>query len=218
MTRGECSPSDGPDVSDSGYDGLATLTTALALYLREVDDARRVCVQHEGTTTVSEDRGCLRITRLFLRTRQAIASIRTASARLPGWRVSPFWHTDGSRWQALEHASLRDHVPGAQGAMTRGIAWDGRPVLVRARPRGPGRLLELELLLPSLTRDLPEFPLRTVAEGLRCHAHLLPDCVATAVPLSEVPRPGCSVRAYLERAMPQGLYASQCFLRPREGN
>jgi hypothetical protein len=219
MRREEFLPSDVPDASASGCDGLAALTTALALYLREVDDDHRVCVQHEGTTTVSEDRGCLRLTRLFPRTRQAVASVRTVSGRLPGWQTSPFWHIDGTRWVALERESLRAHAPGARGAVTRGVAWNGRPVLVRARPRGPERLTALELLLPPLTGDLPELPLRTVAEGLRCHAHLLPDRVATPVRLSDVPRPdGITVRAYLQRAMPRGLYAGQCFSGQVEGN
>ena len=204
-------PPDSSAEPASEYDGLAALTTALTLYFTEVDDAYRVCVQHEGTTAVSETRGCLCLSRLFQQTPQVLASVRQVSDSLPGWRASLFWSADGGHWTEIERESLRDHPAQCGPAVTRGVSWNGRPVLVRVRPHGPDRLVALDLLLPPVSRDLPELPLRRVAAGLRCHAHFVPDRVAAAVSLSALPRPGERVREYLTRATPPGLYASQCF-------
>ena len=216
LSAEKVTPPHSSDDPASEYDGLAALTTALTLYFTEVDDAYMVCVQHEGTTAVSETRGCLCLTRLFLQTPQVIASVRKGSVNLPGWRASPFWGADGGHWKEIECEALRNHPQNGRLAVTRGVSWNGRPVLIRMRPRSPGRFLALDLLLPPVSRDLPELPLRRVAAGLHCQAHLVPDKVAAAIPLSSLRSPGERVRAYLTRATPPGLYASQCFLTATE--
>ncbi len=198
-----------------GSDGLATLTTALALYLEEVDNDYRACLRHEGTISVAEYRGGLRLTRFVPRTRAAVAYIQKSAARLPGWRQSPFWVQDGRGWEALARGR-----PAAttDGLVFRGIAWNGRPMLIDVRPENARELLVIDLVLPHIHGDLPELPIRRAADGSRCHSYLLPDQIAVARPLSTLSLCGAdTVLTYLRRATPQGLYASQCFSRPREG-
>jgi hypothetical protein len=84
-------------------------------------------------------------------------------------------------------------------------------MLVHAFTRS-AKTLVVGLVLPRLGSALPELPLRAVAQALQCHEYLVPAAVASAI---EAARPsgerGCGVRAYLMRAMPQSMLASQCF-------
>lgn len=208
-----------PETNPSGDSGgLSALTTALSLYVEEVADDCRICRRHWETTGVFVAGAGLRLTRYFVHTKPVMSHLRRAACRLPGWRASPFWGGDGVRWESLLQAVVAEDAAADHGLVVRGVSWWGRPVLVRTFPQKEG-LLALELTLPCVSRDLPESPLRRVADGLRCHSHLIPDGVAAAIDRSRMRQPGsCSVWAYLTRAMPQGLFASQCVLGSAEGN
>ena len=202
---------------DFDSDGLVSVTTALAGYLEEVDEACRTCLQHERTTVVSHAGGALRLTRFFPRSRATVAYIRRAAGGLPDWRQSPFRGAVRKGWERIREETVASPTtgPGGRLLLVRGISWEGRPVLVRVSAVGADRRLEVELHLPHVSPDLWELPLRTAAHGLLCHALLLPARVASPLPIAPVlPNGFCTLRQFLTRTAPQNLYSSQCFSDP----
>jgi len=214
MIRREAIPQNGngPEF-DSLNDGLASLETALAAYLEEIDEYRNICLQHERTTAVFITGQTLRIVKQFGCEQRAVAYLREATNRLPIWKKSPFFATSRKTWIGLEKEATERNGTGASARplLARGIAWEGWPILVCAWSIQEQGLLQLDLCLPPVATELPELPLRRAATALRCHAHLLPDWVARPRPLPKLAQPGSlMLREFLERAMPQNLYASQC--------
>src|SRR5947209_2072136 len=195
---------------DPRDDGLLSVSDALAGYLEEIDAYWTLCLQHEETTEASITEGALHLIRRFHWTAARASYAESAVERLQEWRRSPFWRTDGAAWRACEDAvRTGTSSPGEDSqSMIRGISWEGRPILACVSGRESDRLLRVELILLPVWREMPELPLRTVADGLRCHAFLLPKRIALPLPCSTSPS---SIRQLLSRAMPPNLYASQCF-------
>ena len=194
-------------------DALDLLTEAIVSYCEEIDECRRICLQHERTTVVYATPCALHLVQLFPWKEKTLAHLRLSVERLPQWDTSPFWKSEKSSWTTLLRNIGKRAIPGARHPLlARGIAWEGRPVLVCASSVQGESLLRLELLLPPILADVPELPLRVVASGLFCLESLLPERVAAAVPAAAVPQGrSLPLLEYLRRTMPQNLYASQCF-------
>jgi hypothetical protein len=211
MSGGTLHPGRDTPESDSDDDGLGRLTMALAGYIEEVNDYRDTCLRHEEATVVTSARKTLSLLRLFPLTDAAREHVRNAAERLPGWERSLFWAAEKKACMDLRRrTSILVASEAGDVVVTRGISWAGRPVLVSATSTRDGRFLQVNLLIPEITEDLVELPLRRVAHGLGCHEYLLPESIARPVPRSKHRPDSLPLRAYLTRAMPPSLYASQC--------
>lgn len=183
-------------------DWAALLAEALRNYLREVDDWRRVCTRHEQSAIVRESETGLEITRRFADREVNGRLLLAALARLPTEkRLAPKSLPFGGARGRLSSADESDDA-------RRSFRWQGRTVAVRSGPDpADGALLRVTLFVPPPVSDLPVLPLRVIAEALRCHEYLVPTGdAALAIPPQFS---GLTISAYLERAMPSNLYASQ---------
>jgi hypothetical protein len=204
-------PASEPDLDADALDRAAE---AIIAYLEEVHGYRDTCQRHELTAGVYATTNALHVVRIFHASAEVLANLRDAGNRLPAWRDSPWWDSDKERWRQLRKTSKDSSTTRSGGPplFSRGVLWEGRPMLARTCWPGDGRLLRLDLILPAVELELPELPLRQVALGLRCHEFLLPARVAVALTPCTLPElRSLSPREYLQRAMPQNLYASQCF-------
>lgn len=203
-------------VVDNG--GLDALTAALSAYLDELNDCHAICLRHEAFVTVQETVHGVWVGRTFSWHETLVESLRSNVERLPGWEETPFWPTEGGCWTGLLRR-LRTAAPGATGTrhlLLRGLGWRGRALLAHAQSFREATQIRVELLLPPLPVVFADLPLRTVSLALRCHEFLVPQSVAT--PLRPPPGAGEAVftlSEYLTRAMPENLFASQCFSQPR---
>jgi hypothetical protein len=184
---------------------------AVSSYLEEVSGYVEICGRHEKTTAIHARGRSLQIYRQFPRDEATAASIRSMAASLPAWADSPFYRSGGAVWVKTERevsARMTRHgrlLP----IVTRGVVWDGMPLLVHAYKFEPDPFLKVELLPQAILRDLPDLPLRIVAKALSCHEYLVPAHVASPLP----PYRGHEARfdtiaEYLREAMPEGLYAT----------
>jgi hypothetical protein len=184
------------------------LVQGLAAYLQEISDYGTVCRRHEGTATVCERGGTLRVIRSFQPGSQAVTHLFETVELLPRWR----WgapRTNGEAAGALTGRAQDGPGPRLPGRWD--LAWEGRRVLVEAGAHPPAFHIEIEVCLFSREGELPELPLRALATALRCHEFLVPDGVAPALPRHPEPeREDCDISEYLLRAMPPKLIASQC--------
>lgn len=206
-------------ISSLDNDGLFLLAEGLSGYLAEIAACRAVCLRHESTATVWLTTGVLHVQRLFDPAPATAARLAARVEEFPGWEGTLFWPSEGERWERfrVRAAARGKEDPNARPAALRGIAWEGRPVLVNIRSRGSGAPIVVETAMPSLPLDLPELPLRLVASGLRCHEDLLPGYLAAPLPLAKHGEGRSHLRDYLERATPQNRYASQCFSQRSAG-
>jgi hypothetical protein len=136
---------------------------------------------------------------------------------LPEWRRSPFWKSDGADWESLARLPFGEEssTTADRRVLTRGISWQGRPLLISAATAWQEPLLTLDLFLPPLHLDLPEPAMRVLAQGLRCQEFLLPQRIAQALPLSAKPADGwLSLPDFLRRATPELSTARQCISSP----
>ncbi len=200
-------------------DGLFLLAEGLSGYLAEIIACRAVCRRHEETATVRRTAEVLHVQRRFDPARAPAAHLAARIGALPDWEGTLFWPTEGDRWERLlsRAAARGKEDPNSRPVALRGIAWEGRPVLVSIRSRGARAPTDVVTALPALPLDLPEPPLRLVASALRCHEHLLPTSLAPPLPLGMHGAGWSHLRAYHERATPQNRYASQCFSQRRAG-
>jgi hypothetical protein len=204
-----------PPTADT--DGLLALAEGLSGYLAEISTLRAICLRHESSATVRAAMGVLHVQRLF-DPKSGVADRLAAHVNaLPGWEQSLFWPSEQARWERLRArtAARWKADPRAGRVALRGVTWHGRPLLVSGCSQGAGAPIQVVTSLPGLPLDLPELPLRQVAEALHCHEFLLPTSVAVPLPVGKHVGDWGHLRQYLERAAPQNRYASQCFSQPR---
>src|SRR5438874_975779 len=117
---------------NSGAGGLAGLTAALASYLEEINECCQVCFRHEKTTAVHVTRRALHFTKHFSWTPDVAAYSRQAVEGLSGWERSLLWNTGETVCIALETEMRKKENERTAGcsSVTRGIAWQGSPILV----------------------------------------------------------------------------------------
>src|SRR6185436_3493373 len=101
--------------------------------------------------------------------------------------------------------------------VTRGVTWQGRPILIHAYKFEVDPVMKLELVVPEVQMDVPELPLRILSEVLQCHEYLLPSFIAPPRPPYERHETKFeTISEYLKRTMPADSLASQC-LSPVSG-
>jgi hypothetical protein len=205
-----------PVESDAGADALDLLTGAILGYMTEVDAYWQLCSQHERTTVASVTEHALRLAKRFPWSPAAVAYLRRAVGDLPSWDESPLWDPEDSGCIALQELQKTTGEGTAQSSIiTRGIAWEGRHILVLASSDRDQPVMELHLVLARGLGELPDLPLRQAAICLMCHDALVPEAIASPLPAPAPCPPGlCTIRELLERAMPKNLYASKCFPPP----
>ena len=196
---------------ESGKDALFLLTEAIMSYLEEVHACRTVCQRHESTTAVCDMQKMLRFAKFLPWTAAAAASIAAAVKCLPGWEMSPFWTTEKADWLDMKRA-VEQHQTGDRVdrlIVSRGVSWQGRPILVCVSSAQSRRFIAVELALPHRGGDLPELPLRAAAHTLLCYEYVRRGVAPRDLLHSAADVPGfLTLYKYLMRAVPQNLYAS----------
>jgi hypothetical protein len=188
---------------------LDLLTEALTGYLDELDESRALCLRHEEATEVCTTPSGLHVTQHVPWNTAAASTVCSAGKAMAGWQQSVFWKTEGQSWAKREQDARR--YVGRNLLLIRGVAWEGRPLLLCVSRQPKAGLLRVKVILLSLPVDLPELPVHQAASALRCLEHLLPR-KAHSLPLSSLPKRGSlGLREFLMRTTPQNLAASQCF-------
>jgi hypothetical protein len=183
----------GRDAEQEHSEEFADLADAFCAYLLEIDGYCDVCRRCEETVVVHERSAGIEVTRFYEFRDATLSHLRSALGVLGG--------ND-------EIAQSRKKLSGP--LLRYSLSWEHRPVLVAASffP-ADATLLQVTLFLPHVKSDLPELPLRTLAHALLCHEFLLPGPIALPRPPPHMQR-SLSAFDYLQRAMPEKLYASQC--------
>lgn len=189
------------------------LAESIFAYLKEIEECRNLCVQHQKTVAIHTRGKQLQIYRLFPADELTAKVLRKTVGDLPSWDELPFASSDLKTWDAIKKGvtnKMEKHSR-QQPLVTQGIAWEGMPVLVHAYKFEPSPVMKLELVLPPANASLPILPLKQIASALRCHAHLVPDYVAAALaPYSYHETKFITLMEYLSQEMPEKLYATQC--------
>lgn len=197
---------------ENSADGLTGLADAILSYLREIQDCWTVCQRHEGTAVLRERHEGLEITRFFECRDQTLTHVESAIRLLA---VDPRIDGDDVPDLGCYGTKQQDRGSPSSSGMRAAIVWEARTGIVDAcRSLSHASLLQVTLLLLPQGIDLPELPLRTVADALRCHEFLVPEVIGVPVP-PPVSFRSLTVREYLQRAMPSNLHASQCIPRTR---
>ena len=204
----------GTDVPASSHiDGTEALAEGLYIFLKEVQGYRATCLKHEGTAAIHDAGKELQVYRMFKRDDAVARQLFRASEALPSWGESLYWSSDGDRWEKLQRdimARMKKHKK-QHPIITRGVSWEGLPVLIHAYKYEPDPFMKVELVMPAVTSVLPPLPLKTIADALRCHEFLIPDYMTVALP----PYQGhatdfLTIREYLSSAMSPNLYNLYC--------
>jgi hypothetical protein len=183
----------GKDAEPEHSEEFADLADAFCAYLLEIDGYCDVCRRCEETAVVHERLAGLEVARFYEFRDPTLSHLRSALGVLGG--------ND-------EIAQSRKHL--FTPLLRYSLLWEHRLVLVAASLfPADATLLQVTLFLPHVESDLPELPLRTLAHALLCHEFLVPELIASPRPPPRLPR-SLSVFDYLQRAMPEKLYASQC--------
>lgn len=187
-------------------DGLSCLTEGVHAYLQEIDDYRAVCRRHEGTAVVRQRRSQLQVARFFKNTSETATHLQSALRQLAALQGDHGRRDGGKDARRWRRHSTQEKAWRCQ------IVWAGRLLSLDAYRSGETAILQVNLHVPCVPRgDLPELPLRLLAEALRCHEFLLPDVVTAPLPVP--PRQAAAfvgLREYLLRVTPPNLLASQC--------
>lgn len=199
-------PTDLP-VEPGHSDGLSSVVEGIYAYLLEIDAYRAVCRRHEGTATVDEQEGSLRVTRRFQNRGETTAHL-TAAVRLLALRQRCRGRRGNGRGRR-GCSVARDNNLDICSLVRRNIIWEGRPLRIGVREQGSRTVLHVDLCVYPPASDQSELPLRAVATALRCHEFLVPDTVALPLPGPGEGQERGSIREYLARAMPANLYASK---------
>jgi hypothetical protein len=183
----------GRDAEPEHSEEFADLADAISAYLLEIDGYCDVCRRCEKAVVVHKRSAGIEVARFFEFRDATLSHLRSALGVLGG--------ND-------EIALARKHL--SAPLLRYSLSWKHRRLLVAASLfQADMALLQVTLFLPHLVSDLPELPLRTLAHALLCHEFLLPEPIAFPRPPPRLPQ-ALSVFDYLQRAMPEKLYASQC--------
>lgn len=194
-------------------DGLEMLAEAVHLYLGEIEECRAICELHKDTAAIHTKGKELQVFRMFKRDDTAITYLKNMTKQMPGWEESPHWLATGQKWQKLERdvtSRMKKHTKQIPIA-TKGVDWEGTPILIHAYKFETDPNMKLELILPDYESDTTPLPIQAIAEALRCHDHLLPQYMATALPPYERHETAFqTIPEYLAAHMPPARYASHC--------
>ncbi len=192
------------------------LADAMYAYLQEMEECRVICERHEKTSAIHTRGQSLQIYRQFKRDEFTARQIRTTTEDLPSWEQSIYWVKDGflaKAWKKMQNEvelRMAKHSK-LHPIITRGIAWEGRPILVHAYKFEPDPVMKVELVMGMYESPVPELPLQVIASLLRCHQFIVPDYIAPPLsPWDHHETKFSTIWEHLSRTMSPGLYATQC--------
>lgn len=195
-----------------------SISKAYSLYLRHISDQYALCAKHELTTAIHTKGKVLQVYRQYDRDEKTAKQIREVTDALPSWEALPYWKISASHLQKVEReVSMRMRKHSKQHPIvTKGVEFEGRPILIHAYKFEPDPIMKLELIIPELKLESiqPELPLQRVASAIRCHEFIVP----TFITLPKAPYAGhetefLTVSEYLRKTMPKNTYATQ-YLAP----
>lgn len=193
-------------------ESLCLFAEALDGYRQELVEQASFCKKHEQTAAIHDKGKELQLYRLFHRDAAVAEYLRKTTETLPTWKEALDWSSEGQKWEKLERdviARMTKHgklLP----IVTKGVTWEGCPVLVHAYKFEADPVMKVELVLPHVERELPTLPVRTIASALRCHEYLVPSELAEARPPYERHEADfLSIQQYLSQTMPPSLYATE---------
>ena len=191
--------------------GVVMLGEAFYEYLQEIEAARQICCQHQSTAAIHERGTELQIYSIFKREERTAAELRSNTDFLPDWKQSPYYRADGRRWGHLQsriEKQMAKHTK-LHPIITRGVNWEGYPMLIHAYKFEPDPVMKIELVLPTYQSEAPPLPIKTVAAALECLDFLVPSYVTTPLPPYDHHETKFStIFEYLRRVMPKDTYAS----------
>lgn len=190
-------------------DGLDLIAQSLHAYLQDVHRNRAICRRHENTATVRQDNSILRVTKRFADRPETVRFLLRSAGKLPNWEQFRWPSTSMSVLQRLASKAGVAALGGGSPVYVRGLFCDERPVLLHVY-RPPTPELCVEVSLPVLSGDVQELSLTALAKALLCHEYLIPDSVATPLPVDAETMSRFGVQVYLQRTMLKNLYASKC--------
>jgi hypothetical protein len=192
--------------------GSQLLAEALHRYRQEIIEQSELCKRHTPSAAIHTKGKELQLYRLFERDEAVATQLRRATDTLPSWKEALEWDSDGKKWEKLERdvtARMSKHQE-LLPIVTKGIAWEGRPMLVHAYKFEADPMMKVELVLPHVERELPVLPLRILAQALGCHEYLVPQELAQARPPYERHETDfITIPEYLSQTMPAALYATE---------
>lgn len=189
------------------------LVSALGKYMQITQEQCNICSQFQKTAAVHTKGKTLQVYRMFDRNAKIAENIRTVSSSINTWDSLSDWSSLGSEWNTLQkgiESRMERHTKQVP-ILTKGIAWEGRPILIHAYKFEPDPFMKLELLAPKKAVEEQELPLSIMASILRCHRVLVPDFLANArAPYERHETEFETISNYLSQTMPKGLYATEC--------
>ncbi|MBU2213836.1 hypothetical protein KKC44_06140 [Patescibacteria group bacterium] len=198
--------------------GIGFMVNALSHYMQETHEHYAICDSHEKTTAIHTQGKSLQVYKQFDSKEDVAKSIREKSKTLRGWEALPEWKYIGSTCKTLQkgiEARMRRHTK-QHPVLTRGVLWEGKPVLIHSYKFEPDPIMKNEILVPETEIGVCELSLKVIASVLRCHDFLVPPYVAIAKPPYESHDANfMTISEYLSKTMPQNMYTSQCFPQKR---
>lgn len=177
---------------------------------------RALCARHSSAAIHTRGKS-LQLYRIFESTSAVAKSLRRGTESLQGWEKSVHWKREKEALQKMEHEVIErmERHKELHAILTRGVAFEGRSILIHTYKFEPDPMLKVELIA-SPDPSPEELPLQTIASLLRCHEFLVPESVAMAKPpYTRHEAQFLTIPEYLSQTMPRGLYATQCFPPPR---
>lgn len=200
-------------------DGLELLRDALYGYFMEIESCRVICARHESEAAIHSKGKTLQLYRLFKRDEVTAKQIINAVKELPGWEESIYYKKGGKlhrlwekMYKEVEHRMVKHKK--LRSIVTRGVEWEGLPILVHGYKYEPDPVMKVELLVAPYESPAPELPIQIMSSLLRCHEHIVPEYIASPLPPYERHEAAFEmISDYLSRTMPKDLYATQCLPR-----
>ena len=199
-------------------DGISMLSTAINLYLSEIDSCRDICLRNEKTAAIHDCGKELQLYRMFSRKRQTADQIRKAVSVLPSWKKSHYYEVYGAEWEKLKgeiYNRIEKHTK-QYHVLLGGVIWEDEPVLVHVYKFDNDPRIKVELVVPPYKSLIPILPLKCIASLLRFHEYIVPELIAKPLyPFEGHDVQFLTVKGYLLMHMKKESYCAQCFPQSR---
>lgn len=181
-------------ISEEARQNLHQLAEALYSFLMELEGYRKICVRHDQTTLAMNARNdTLWLRKRYDRTKEIEETLERTLPTFKPWEDSPWYHAS-KEWEAMQKRLANQK----KSIVSRGIAWEGYPILVTAWVERK----EIVICTASPTTAIPtaaveDFPLRRAAMALQCHEHLVPEFLGKPKPVSRGKNGNYPIKTYL---------------------
>lgn len=175
-----------------------------------------ICRRYEQTAAIHNLGKSLQVYRMFRTDDTTARHLREASNALPSWGESLFHASNNKSWDKLQReitTRMERHTK-QHPIVTRGVLFEGLPLLIHAYKFEPDPVMKMEIIVPSCTGSVPELPLRLIALVLQCHEYIVPEYIAPALPpYQHHDEQFLTISDFLSSKMSEKLYASRCLQR-----